>query len=121
MMDGSIRKENSIARSRSTLHIPVDRACRFNMGYSMIVLQDVIESINNSPLCEGWLVGGVVERGWSNRDADLIVPNPKVAESLPSYFDVIVQEGKPEGPSIPVTGLKELLALQIQQALDGFR
>lgn len=32
------------------------------------------------PFCEGWLVGGVVERGWSNRDADLIVANPKAAE-----------------------------------------
>jgi hypothetical protein len=80
----------------------------------MIILHDVIEAINNSPLCEGWLVGGVVERGWSNRDADLIVSNPKVAEGLPSYFDVIVQEGKPEGPSIPVAGLKELMAFKIE-------
>ena len=29
----------------------------------MIILHDVIEAINNSPLSEGWLVGGVVERG----------------------------------------------------------
>ena len=63
----------------------------------MIVLHDVIEAINNSPIYEGWLVGGVVERGWSNRDVDLVVANPKVAEGLPSYFDVIIQEGKPEG------------------------
>lgn len=80
----------------------------------MIVLQDVIKAINNSPLCEGWLVGGVVERGWSNRDADLVVANPKVAEGLPSYFDIIVQEGKPEGPNIPVAGLKKLLAFKFK-------
>ena len=80
----------------------------------MIVLQDVIEAINSSPICEGWLVGGVVERGWSNRDADLVVANPKVTEGLPSYFDVIIQEGKPEGPNIPVAGLKELLAFKFE-------
>ena len=80
----------------------------------MIILHDVIEAINNSPLCEGWLVGGVVERGWSNRDADLVVANPKVAEGLPSYFDVIVQEGKPEGPNIPVAGLKTAPGIQIR-------
>ncbi len=28
----------------------------------MIVLQDVIEAVSSSPLCEGWFVGGVVER-----------------------------------------------------------
>ncbi len=80
----------------------------------MIILHDVIEAINNSPLSEGWLVGGVVERGWSNRDADLVVANPKVAESLPLYFDVIIQEGKPEGPNIPVAGLKQLLAFKFE-------
>jgi ATP-dependent DNA ligase len=80
----------------------------------MIVLQDVIEAIKNSPICEGWLVGGVVERGWSNRDADLVVANPKTAEGLPPYFDVIVQEGKPEGPNIPVAGLKQLLAFKFE-------
>lgn len=58
----------------------------------MIILYDVIEAIKNSPLCEGWLVGGVVERGWSNRDADLVVANQKIVESLPSYFEIIVQE-----------------------------
>ncbi len=41
----------------------------------MIVLQDMIEAVASSPLCEGWLVDGVVERGWSNRDADLIRSN----------------------------------------------
>lgn len=80
----------------------------------MIILHDVIEAINNSTLKEGYLVGGVVERGWSNRDADLVVPNPKVTEGLPSYFDVIIQEGKPEGPNIPVAGLKELMALKFE-------
>lgn len=35
----------------------------------MIVLDEVIEAIVNNPICEGWIVGGVVERGWSNRDA----------------------------------------------------
>ncbi|MFZ3169233.1 MAG: hypothetical protein WA130_16595 [Candidatus Methanoperedens sp.] len=80
----------------------------------MIILHDVIEAINNSPLCEGWLVGGVVERGWSNRDADLVVANQKTAEGLPSYFDLIVQEGKPEGPNIPVAGLKELMAFKFE-------
>lgn len=78
----------------------------------MIVLQDVIEAVSSSNLCEGWIVGGVVERGWSNRDADLVVANPKAAEGLPSYFDIIVQEKKPEGPSIPVAGLKTLLAFK---------
>jgi len=80
----------------------------------MIILHDVIEAINNNPLCEGWLVGGVVERGWSNRDADLVVANPKVTEGLPPFFDVIVQEGKPEGPNIPVAGLKQLLAFKFE-------
>ncbi len=78
----------------------------------MIVIDEVIEAVVNSPICEGWIVGGVVERGWSNRDADLIVANPKVAEGLPSYFDVIVQEGKPEGPNIPIAGLKLLMAFK---------
>jgi|GEM_PF-1770280 len=80
----------------------------------MIVLHDVIEAINNSPLSEGWLVGGVVERGWSNRDADLVEANQKIVEGLPSYFDIIVQEGKPEGPNIPVAGLKQLLAFKFE-------
>lgn len=80
----------------------------------MIILRDVIEAINKSQINEGWLVGGVVERGWSNRDADLVVANSKVAEGLPSYFDVIVQEGKPEGPNIPVAGLKQLLAFKFE-------
>jgi hypothetical protein len=80
----------------------------------MIILHDVIEAINKSQINEGWLVGGVVERGWSNRDADLVVANPKVAEGLPSYFDIIVQEGKPEGPNIPVAGLKQLLAFKFE-------
>ncbi|MFH0904948.1 MAG: hypothetical protein V1854_07185 [Methanobacteriota archaeon] len=66
----------------------------------------------NSPICEGWLVGGVVERGWSNRDADLIVSSSNKSGGLPSYFDVIVQEGKPEGPNIPVAGLKTLLTFK---------
>lgn len=78
----------------------------------MIVLQDVIEAVSSSPLSEGWLVGGVVERGWSNRDADLIIANAKAAEGLPSYFDIIVQEKKPEGPNIPVAGLKFLMAFK---------
>jgi hypothetical protein len=78
----------------------------------MIVLRDVIEAVNKNPLCEGWLVGGVVERGWSNRDADIVVANAKAAEGLPSYFDIIVQEKSPEGPSIPVAGLKALLAFK---------
>ncbi len=80
----------------------------------MILLHDVIETIKNSSLSDGWLVGGVVERGWSNRDADLVVPNHEAAESLPSYFDIIVQEGIPEGPSIPVAGLKQLLAFKFE-------
>src|SRR5665811_684822 len=79
----------------------------------------VIEAIKNSPLCEGWLVGGVVERGWSNRDADLIVSDAKVAEGLPSYFDVIVQEKKPEGPSIPVAGLKALQSFDFEFMKTG--
>jgi len=78
----------------------------------MIILRDVIEAINKSHLREGWLVGGVVERGWSNRDADIVVANAKAAEGLPSYFDIIVQEKSPEGPSIPVAGLKALLAFK---------
>ncbi len=75
-------------------------------------MQDVIEAVASSPLCEGWIVGGVVERGWSNRDADLVVANAKAAEGLPTYFDIIVQEKKPEGPNIPVSGLKALLAFK---------
>ncbi len=78
----------------------------------MIILRDVIDIIDKSQLCEGWLVGGVVERGWSNRDADLVVTNRVVAEGLPSYFDIIVQEKSPEGPNIPVAGLKALLAFK---------
>jgi hypothetical protein len=78
----------------------------------MIILRDVIDIIDKSQLCEGWLVGGVVERGWSTRDADLVVTNRIVAEGLPSYFDIIVQEKSPEGPSIPVGGLKALLAFE---------
>jgi ATP dependent DNA ligase domain len=78
----------------------------------MIVLRDVIEELCKSPICEGWLVGGVVERGWSNRDADLVVTNAPVAEGLPSYFDIIVQEKNPGGPSIPVAGLKAVLGFK---------
>ena len=78
----------------------------------MIILRDVIDIIDKIQLCEGWLVGGVVERGWSNRDADLVVTNRVVAEGLPSYFDIIVQEKSPEGPNIPVAGLKTLLGFK---------
>ncbi len=47
----------------------------------MIVLDEIIEAIVNSLICEGRIIGGVVERGWSNRDADPIV-NPISAVSL---------------------------------------
>ena len=70
----------------------------------MIVLREVLEVINKSHINEGWLVGGVVERGWSNRDADLIVSDAKVAEGLPPYFDVIVQEKKARRTKHPGCG-----------------
>lgn len=76
----------------------------------MIFLKDVLSAIEQNQISEGWLVGGVVEKGWSARDADLIVKAKEGVSNLPDYFHITVQEAAPSGPNIPLSELNKMKA-----------
>jgi len=69
-------------------------------GQHMWTLEDSIATLHRLGITTGWLVGGVVERGASENDVDIIIPDWTAGLHLPEGFHLITDSQTPRGPAV---------------------
>ena len=77
----------------------------------MITLSDAVDLLEQYGVKDGFIVGGIVEHGFSDNDVDVIT-----STELPAPFHTIKDSTEPQGPSIDV---KKLAA--VKKFLDSFK
>ncbi len=77
----------------------------------MITLSDAADLLDQYGVKDGFIVGGIVEHGFSDNDIDIIT-----SAELPAPFHTIKDSTEPQGPSVDV---KKLAA--VKKFLDSFK